>query len=159
MHSRKTLTLFENCVQPVMYPIVHFLALAFVDKAFHSSLVNVGLSVHRLHSFACSGGRPMINFRLCDTIIDTSIFRLSVRGFSGREVDLSKALSSPAIGLWMARLSERAGFPHRWKPYCLRRDIATSLAGSSISPLCWSTKVGANLVRCWCQSTTAPSDS
>ncbi|KAI4090404.1 MAG: hypothetical protein LQ339_008362 [Xanthoria mediterranea] len=33
----------------------------------------------------------------------------------------------------MARLGERAGFPHRLKPYCLRRDIATSLADTGIN--------------------------
>ncbi|KAL8903798.1 MAG: hypothetical protein Q9207_003690 [Kuettlingeria erythrocarpa] len=42
----KTLTLYENCVQPVMCPIVYFLALAFTDNAFHPELVEAGLFFH-----------------------------------------------------------------------------------------------------------------
>lgn len=118
-----------------MCPIVHFLALAFADKAFHPSLIDAGLTVHRLYSFECAGGRSMIQFRFCDTVLDKPIFRPSVRVFNGREVDPQRALSSKPIGQWMARLGERAGFTHRLKPYCLRRDIATSLAGSSIQSL------------------------
>ncbi|KAL8635049.1 MAG: hypothetical protein Q9228_007422 [Teloschistes exilis] len=47
--EEKTLALYENCVQPVMCPIVYFLALAFVDNAFHPELIQAGLSVGRLH--------------------------------------------------------------------------------------------------------------
>ncbi|KAL8673854.1 MAG: hypothetical protein Q9168_001719 [Polycauliona sp. 1 TL-2023] len=109
--EHKTLTLYENCVQPVMCPVVHFLALAFADKAFHPSLVEAGLS----------------------DILETPILRPASRGFAGKEVDPSKALSASIIGPWMARLGERAGFPHRLTPYCLRRDIATSLTDVGVS--------------------------
>lgn len=119
-----------------MYPVVHFLALAFADEAFHPKLVEAGLSVQRLHGLSCPPGRSMIDFCFREDILETPIFRPLVQRLLGREVDPSRALSLTPIVSWVVRLGERAGFLYRLKLYCLRRDVATSLNGLSISRPC-----------------------
>lgn len=141
-----------------MCPIIYFLALAFADNIFHPKLVEAGLSVHRC--FTCPSGRSMIEFRFRDDIADTPIFRPSLRGFSGKQADLSRALAATRMRSWMSRLGERAGFPHPLMPYCLRREVATFLAGSSILRLWWDLRKQIDcLGRCWCKSAAALGDS
>ncbi|KAL8641816.1 MAG: hypothetical protein Q9228_001434 [Teloschistes exilis] len=129
----KTFTLFENCCQPVMCPIVYFLALAFTDNIFHPKLVEAGISAHRLHSFTCPTGRSTIDFSFRKDVLETPIFRPSKQVFFGKESDTSRALTAAPMRDWMIRLGDRVGFTQKFKPYCLRRDIATSLADSGTS--------------------------
>ncbi|KAL9583651.1 MAG: hypothetical protein Q9203_004996 [Teloschistes exilis] len=130
----KTLTLFENGNQPAMCPIIYFLALAFADNIFHPRLIQPGLSVDRLHKFTCPTGRTTIDFSFREDILDAPIFRPSAQVLSGKDGDTVRALTATRMRYWMIRLGERAGFPHALTPYCLRRDIATSLAGISLLP-------------------------
>jgi len=47
---------YENQTCPAMCPVVHFMAFAFADNAFHPRLVDAGLTVRTMHSFRCPDG-------------------------------------------------------------------------------------------------------
>ena len=71
----KTITLYENRECPAMCPIIHFVALAFVDNAFHEDLIAEGLVPNKLHSFQNPEGRITIDFKFRDDILNKPIFR------------------------------------------------------------------------------------
>ena len=72
--SPKTITLYENRERPAMCPIIHFVALAFVDNAFHEDLIAEGLAPNKLHSFQNPKGRITIDFKFRDDVLNKPIF-------------------------------------------------------------------------------------
>ena len=134
--SPKTITLYENRQCPAMCPIVHFLGLAFADKAFHESLLGRGLSPHNLHSFTSPEGRITIEFKFRDTILDIPVFRAWHPQLNGTEIHPTRALSAGYINTESTRLGRLAGLPHSFRPYCLRREVGTQLTGEQTSIPC-----------------------
>ncbi|KAL9581014.1 MAG: hypothetical protein Q9203_006070 [Teloschistes exilis] len=114
-----------------MGPIVYFLALAFVDNAFHPELIQAGLTVRQLHSFACPSGTIDFSFR--EEILTTPVFRSSSGCLYGKQTSGSRASSANTLGRWFARLGQRAGLPHPITPYCFQREVATSLTDAGVS--------------------------
>jgi len=112
-----------------MCPILHFVAIAFADNAFHPKLAAAGLTPYTLHSFSCPDGRITVDFAFRDGILDIPIFRRVTRSLQGVQVDPRKALSANSFAYWMKRLGQRAGFEHSFLPYCLRREVGTELTG------------------------------
>lgn len=80
-----------------MCPILHFVAIAFADNAFHPKLVTAGLNSRILHSFSCPDGRITIDFAFRDDILDIPIFRHTTRSIQGPRIDPLKALSANSI--------------------------------------------------------------
>ncbi|KAL9584905.1 MAG: hypothetical protein Q9212_001839 [Teloschistes hypoglaucus] len=76
-----------------MCPIIYFLALAFADSIFHPRLIQAGLSVDRLHKFACPTGRTTIDFSFREDILDATIFRPSAQVLSGKDGVTIRALT------------------------------------------------------------------
>ena len=128
-NAPKTITLYENHTCPAMCPILHFVAIAFADDAFHPRLVNAGLSPRSLHNFSSPDGRITIDFTFKDDILEIPIFRCSQRSIQGLQVDPKRALSANSISFWMKRLGQRAGFEYPLQPYALRREVGTELTG------------------------------
>ena len=81
--SPKTITLYENRECPALCPIVHFLALAFADNAFHQDLVAEGLTAHKLHQFRNPEGRITIDFKFRVSVLDMPIFRTYEKRLEG----------------------------------------------------------------------------
>ena len=127
--SPKTITLYENRECPAMCPIVHFVALAFADNAFHEGLMAEGLAPKKLHSFRNPEGRITLDFKFRDDVLRKPIFRTYERQLEGIRVHPFKALSAKAISDESKRLGQRAGLPHPFRPYCLRREVGTKLTG------------------------------
>ena len=126
----KTITLYENRECPAMCPIIHFVALAFADQAFHAELIAQGLCPSKMHTFRNPEGRITIDFMFRDEILDVPIFRAYERRLEGVRVHPFKALSAKAISDESKRLGQRSGLPHPFRPYCLRREVGTELTGS-----------------------------
>ncbi|MCJ1473138.1 hypothetical protein MMC13_001789 [Lambiella insularis] len=132
-YSRKTITLYENHTCPAMCPILHFIAIAFADNAFHPKLVAAGLTPRTLHSFTPPEGRITIDFVFRNDILETPVFRRTMSSMKGVQVDPVRALSANSISYWMKRLGERAGFEHPLQPYALRREVGTELTDRGVS--------------------------
>lgn len=127
--SPKTITLYENRGCPAMCPIIHFLALAFADDVFHQDLTTQGLTAEKMHSFQNPEGRITIEFKFRDEVLDIPVFRSFERCLTGIRVHPTRALSASVISPEAKRLGQRAGLPHPFKPYCLRREVGTELTG------------------------------
>ena len=131
--SPKTITLYENSECPAMCPIVHFLALAFADNAFHPQLVAAGLCAEDMHRFRNPEGRITIDFKFKDDILEVPLFRAYQRSFDGISVHPTKALPAQTLNEESKRLGQRAGLPHSFQPYCLRREVGTELTDRGVS--------------------------
>lgn len=123
----KRITLYENRQCPAMCPIVHFLALAFADNAFHPELYNLGLTPAKLHSFRNPEGRITIESKFWDEILDVPLFRAWHSTLEGVQVHAVKPLSAKNVNRESKRLGQQAGLPHAFSPYCLRREVGTEL--------------------------------
>ena len=127
--SPKTITLYENRQCPAMCPIIHFLALAFADDAFHPDLRDLGLTPAKLHSFENAEGRNTIEYKFRDDILDVPLFRSWHSTLDGVRTHPSKPLSAVTVHRESKRLGEQAGLPHPFRMYCLRREVGTELTG------------------------------
>ena len=127
--SAKAITLYENANCPAMCPIVHFLALAFADNAFHPELMAAGLSPTNLHSFATVEGRTTLEFKLRKDMKKVPIFRFWRSTLHGVEVDPTRPLPASNLNRESRRLGQQAGLLHPFRPYCLRREVGTQLTG------------------------------
>ena len=131
--SSRTIILYENRECLAMCPVIHFLALAFADNAFHPDLIAAGLCPEKLHGFKNPEGCITIEFKFRDDILDVPLFHRYQRSLEGITVHPIKALSAKAIGEESRRLGQRAGLPHPFRPYCLRREVGTELTDSGVS--------------------------
>ena len=127
--SPKTITLYENRQCPALCPIVHFLALAFADNAFHPDLTERGLSPTNLHSFVNVEGRTTLEFKFREDILAIPVFRFWHSTLRGIEVHPNRPLPAHNLNRESKRLGEQAGLPHPFRPYCLRREVGTQLTG------------------------------
>ena len=127
----KTITLYENRDCPAMCPIAHFLGLAFPDQVFHPDLLAAGLNPSTLHTMKILEGSLTIEFKFRDSALALPIFRPHERGSAGIQVHPFKALSATTLGGYFRRLGQRAGLPHPFTPYCLRREVGTELTGGN----------------------------
>ena len=125
----KTISLYENQECSAICPIIHFLALAFADNAFHLALIEKGLNLGNLHSFRCAEGRNFISFRFRDEILDLLSFRTFERRLDGIYVHPYKVLSAKSVNDDAKRLGQCVGLPHPFRVYCLRREVNTELIG------------------------------
>ena len=116
-----------------MCSISHFSSHAFADSAFHQDLMSQGLTLAKMHSFRVPEGRITIEFKFKEEILDVPVFRTYDRNVTGVRVPPIKALSASGLGQEARHLSQRAGLPHPFKPYCLRREVGTELAGRGVS--------------------------
>ena len=127
----KTITLYENRECPAMCPIAHFLGLAFTDQVFHPDLLAAGLTPSTLHTMNIPEGSNAIEFKLGNDVSDLPIFRPHEIRSTGIQVHPSKALSANILSSYFRRWGERAGLPHTFTPYCLRREVGTELTGTN----------------------------
>ena len=151
----KTITLYENRACPAMCPVAHFLAIAFADDAFHRSLTDEGLNSAKMHGFQNPEGRIALEFRFRDVILNIPVFRKSKFDMTGVNTHPTKALSASDISEEGKRLGQRAGLPHHFRPYCLRREVGTELTGKSFSS---NHTRFLMQYRSWSQRSTAQSD-
>ncbi len=123
------MTLYENRACLAMCPVTHFAALAFADNAFHPRLTAAGLTPQAMHVLNSPDARITIEFSFREEILDVPIFRRSERRLEGMFVDPLRATSGDFLSSNTKRLGRRAGFEHPFKPYNLRREVATEVTG------------------------------
>ncbi|KAI9773157.1 MAG: hypothetical protein M1840_008278 [Geoglossum simile] len=105
-------------------PILPFLALAIDDDAFEIPELK---SPEHIFQIKVNRPRKSLHLRWKESILDTPVFRRSVRAADGIRTSHNMAMPYDTLNTYMKRLGRSAGFREDLKPYCIRRGTANSV--------------------------------
>jgi hypothetical protein len=105
-------------------PILQFLALAIDDDAFEIPELK---SPEHIFQIKVNRLRKSLHLRWKESILDTPVFRRSVRAADGIRTSDNMAMPYDTLNTYMKRLGRSAGFREDLKPYCIRRGTANAV--------------------------------
>lgn len=120
----------ERDDNPVLCPILHFLALAFSDNTFRAP----GLTPENFFSVVVPSQRNSIEFQWKESILDTPIFRRTENTTNGTGISPYRCLSDKVFRDQLQRLGFSAGYKDILTPYAVRRGAGNAVDSKFMSP-------------------------